>query len=65
MCIFTVYIHKPMRLTKAWTAINRLSFMWKSDLSDKTKEFFPSRGRVNSSIWMHHMDTDKAWREKT
>ena len=28
------------RLTKAWTAINRLSIIWKSDLSDKMKRSF-------------------------
>ena len=28
------------RLTKAWTAINRLSIIWKSDLTDKTKRCF-------------------------
>ena len=28
------------RLTKAWTAINRLSTIWKSDLSDKMKRSF-------------------------
>ena len=26
-----------MRLTKAWTAIDRLSIIWKSDLTDKMK----------------------------
>ena len=26
-----------MRLTKAWTAIDRLSVIWKSDLTDKMK----------------------------
>ena len=26
-----------MRLTKAWTAINRLSIIWRSDLTDKMK----------------------------
>ena len=31
------------RLTKAWTAINRLSIIWKSDLTDKMKHsFFPA-----------------------
>ena len=29
-----------MRLTKAWTAIDRLSVMWKSDLTDKIKRSF-------------------------
>ena len=28
------------RLTKAWTAINRLSIIWKSDLTDKMKRTF-------------------------
>ena len=28
------------RLTKAWTAIDRLSIVWKSDLTDKTKHSF-------------------------
>ena len=28
------------RLTKAWTAINRLSIIWKSDLADKMKRSF-------------------------
>ena len=28
------------RLTKAWTAINRLSIIWKSDLTDKIKSSF-------------------------
>ena len=28
------------RLTKAWTAIDRLSIMWKSDLADKMKRSF-------------------------
>ena len=29
-----------MRLTKAWIAINRLSIIWKSDLTDKMKRSF-------------------------
>ena len=29
-----------MRLMKAWTAINRLSIIWKSDLNDKMKRSF-------------------------
>ena len=31
------------RLTKAWTAIDRISIIWKSDLTDKMKRsFFPA-----------------------
>ena len=29
-----------MRLTKAWTAIDRLSIIWKLDLTDKMKRSF-------------------------
>ena len=40
------------RLTKAWTAINRLSIIWKSDLTDKMKRsFFPGSGRIDTAIW--------------
>ena len=46
------------QLAKAWTAINRLSVIWKSDLINKIKQFFPSSDRVNTAIWMHHMDTN-------
>ena len=44
-------------LAKAWTAFDRLSVIWKSDLPDKIKcTFFPSSGRVNITKWIHHMD---------
>ena len=47
-------------LAKAWTVINRLSVIWKSDLtwSNKT-HFIPSSGCVNTTIWMHHKDVMK------
>ena len=35
-----------MRLTKAWTANNRLSIIWKSDLTDKRKRSFFQAGIV-------------------
>ena len=43
-----------MRLAKAWRPIDRLSVIWKSDLTDKLKHsFFPCNGHVNTTIWMH------------
>ena len=56
------------RLVKAWTAINRLSVIWKSVLTDKIKQFLPSSGRVDTAIWMHYMDAnitngEKPWRK--
>ena len=44
------------RLTKAWTANDRLSVILKSDLTDKM--FLPSSGRVDIVIWMHYMDAN-------
>ena len=42
-----------------------LSIIKKSDLSKKNKtKFFPSSGCVNTTLWMHLMDTDKTHREK-
>ena len=53
------------QVAKAWIAIDRLSVIWKSYLSDKIKRsFFPSRGRVNTAVWMHHMDADLAYGEE-
>ena len=44
------------RLTKAWTAIDRLSIIWKSDLTDKM--FLPGSGCIDTTIWMHYMDAN-------
>ena len=40
-----------MWLAKAWTAIDRLSVIWKSDLTDKIRDF-PTSGHVNTTTWM-------------
>ena len=39
------------RLTKAWTAIDRLSIMWKSDLTDKMKRSFFQAAVVSILIY--------------
>ena len=44
------------RLAKTWTAIDRLSIIRKSDLTDKMKQFLPGSGRVDTAIWMHYLD---------
>ena len=60
----TEYDNK-MWFAKVWTTINRLSVISKSDLTDKIKRsFFPCSGSINTTIWMHHMDTNKAYGEK-
>ena len=52
------------RLAKAWTAIDRLSVIWKSHLNDKITVLFPNSGYVNTALWMHHMDANEAFGEK-
>ena len=53
------------RLEKTWTAIDRLSVKWKSDLSDKIKRnFFTIAGRVHTTIRTHHVGGDLPLREK-
>ena len=47
------------RLTKGWTAIDKLSIIWKSDLTDKMKRSF-----FHTTIWMHYMDANKTDGEK-
>ena len=47
-----------MRLAKAWTVINRLSVIWKWDLTNKIKH------SLFQAIWMHNMDANKTYGEK-
>ena len=43
------------RLANTWTAIERISVIWKSDLSDKIKRnFFTKSDRINTAILMYH-----------
>ena len=46
------------QLAKAWTAIDSLSVIWKSDLTDKINAVFPSSGWVDTVIWMQYMDAN-------
>ena len=43
------------RLTKGWTAIDKLSIIWKSDLTDKMKR----SGRFDTAVWIHYLDANK------
>ena len=55
-----------MQLAKAWTAIERLSVILKSDLTDKIKRnFFPSSSHVDTAIWIHYMEAYKTYGEKS
>ena len=54
------------RLTKAWTAIDRLSIIWKSDLTDWNEaQFLPGSGCIDTAIWMHYMDANQTAGEET
>ena len=46
------------QLTKAWTAIDRLSIIRKSKQTDKMKQFLPGSGHIDTAIWMHYLDTN-------
>ena len=53
------------RLTKAWTAIDRLSIIWKSDLTDKMKRSFFQAAVVSKLLlWMHYLDANLTAREE-
>ena len=49
-----------MRLTKECTAIDKLSIIWKSDMTDKNEtQFLLGSGRVDTAVWMHQLDANK------
>ena len=54
-----------IRLTNAWTAIDELSIIWKSDLSDKIKRNFFQAVVVSILLYgCSNMNVDKAYIEK-
>ena len=50
------------RITKAWTAINRLSVIWKSDLTDKMKRSFFQAAIVSILLYGCTTWTLNGWR---
>ena len=53
------------RLTKAWTAINRLSTIWKSDLPIKWNAVSSRQRSHRYCYMMHYMDANKTAGEET
>ena len=53
-----------MRLTKAWTAISRLSIIWKSDLTDKMKRSFFQAAVASILLYGCTTWTLTKWQEK-
>ena len=52
-------------ITKVCITIDRLSIIWKSDLSNEIKwDFFQSCSCVNTTVWMHYMATNEMHEEK-
>ena len=49
---------KMTSICNVWTSIVRLSIKGKPNLSIKIKRIFSISGRVNSTIWMQHIDAD-------
>ena len=53
------------QLMKVWTAIDRLSITWKSDLTDKIKRSFFQAAVVSLlPHWRHYLDTNKTAEEE-
>ena len=46
--------------TKAWIAIDRLPTIWKSNQTGKIKLDFLLVDRVNTTIWMYHVDANQS-----
>ncbi len=49
--VSSIEIDIDIRLTKAWTAIDRLSIIWKSDLTDKMKRSFSQAAVVSILLY--------------
>ena len=63
---FNLYVFDMERFTIYWEIHQLISFSVWSDLTDKIKRiFFSSSGHVDTAIWMHHMDANKPYGEKT
>ena len=44
-------------IVKAWISTDRLTTIWKSDLSDKIKqEIIPNSTHISTMVWLHHLD---------
>ena len=53
-----------LRLEKMWTANDRSSIIWKSNLLSNKTRFLPNHGCVSTVVWMHHMNANKMHKEK-
>ena len=63
-CVSSTETDINMWLAKAWSAIDRLLVIWKSDLTDKMKRcFFQAAVVLILLVWMHYMDREKAWQQ--
>ena len=61
-CVSSTEKDIDTRLTKIWTAIDKLSIIRKSDLTDKMKcSFFKA---VDTAVWMHCLDANKTVEEE-
>ena len=48
-----------IHIGKAWNAIDKLSIMWKSDLSNKIKQNFSKLCLCSTTIWWNHLDSNE------
>ena len=60
MCLYVI----DTRLTNAWTAIDRFSIIWKSDLTDKMKRSFFQAVVMSILLYRYTTWTLTKWLEK-
>ena len=49
---------------KVWTAVDRLSIIWNSNLCEKKIGFRPGCGRDGTTIWTHYLHFYEKYEEK-
>ena len=63
-CVSSTEKDIDMQLTKAWAAINKLSIIWKSDLTDKMKRSFSQAAVMSVQLYGCTTWTLTKWLEK-
>ena len=62
--ISSTEIYVSIRIGKVWTAIDRLTTLRKSDLSEEIERILPRCSSVSTIVWLHHLDFHKTLTEK-
>ena len=63
----TYFNRKCLQMGLTRVCHHKAELKWQTMVIKETEmdtQFFPSRGRVNTAVWMHYVDADKAYGEK-